>query len=73
MIFEAFMIGRFSKAFSKKSFPRTEKPLGGKGLMDRYLAEGVGFEPTIGFYPDKRLAGARTKPLCDPSNWHTIL
>ena len=31
------------------------------------MAEGVGFEPTIGETPDKRLAGARTRPLCDPS------
>ena len=31
------------------------------------LAEGVGFEPTIEETLDKRLAGARTRPLCDPS------
>ena len=30
------------------------------------VAEGVGFEPTIP-RRDKRLAGARTRPLCDPS------
>ena len=32
------------------------------------MAEGVGFEPTRGISPPKRLAGARTRPLCDPSN-----
>ena len=32
-----------------------------------HLAEGVGFEPTIPISQDKRLAGARTRPLCDPS------
>ncbi len=31
------------------------------------VAEGVGFEPTIPVSQDKRLAGARTRPLCDPS------
>ena len=31
------------------------------------MAEGVGFEPTIPVSQDKRLAGARTRPLCDPS------
>ena len=27
----------------------------------------MGFEPTIPISQDKRLAGARTRPLCDPS------
>gem|GEM_PF-4412219 len=30
------------------------------------LAEGVGFEPTTPLTRGKRLAGARTRPLCDP-------
>ena len=34
------------------------------------LAEGVGFEPTTEVSPGKRLAGARTRPLCDPSHDH---
>ena len=28
----------------------------------------MGFEPTIPISQDKRLAGARTRPLCDPSH-----
>ena len=32
------------------------------------MAEGAGFEPARGISPPKRLAGARTRPLCDPSN-----
>ena len=32
------------------------------------LAEGVGFEPTTPVSQGKRLAGARTRPLCDPSS-----
>lgn len=31
------------------------------------MAEGEGFEPSIPVTRDKRLAGARTRPLCDPS------
>ena len=31
------------------------------------MAEGEGFEPSIPVSRDKRLAGARTRPLCDPS------
>ena len=31
------------------------------------VAEGVGFEPTRESKPPTRLAGGRTKPLCDPS------
>ncbi len=31
------------------------------------MAEGEGFEPSIPVAQDKRLAGARTRPLCDPS------
>ncbi len=31
-------------------------------------AEGVGFEPTTPLSQGKRLAGARTRPLCDPSS-----
>ena len=36
------------------------------GLIDM-VAEGAGFEPAIPVSQDKRLAGARTRPLCDPS------
>jgi hypothetical protein len=32
-----------------------------------YMAEGVGFEPTTPITQGKHLAGARTRPLCDPS------
>gem|GEM_PF-5020977 len=35
--------------------------------VNETVAEGVGFEPTIPVSQDKRLAGARTRPLCDPS------
>ena len=35
--------------------------------QEEVVAEGVGFEPTIPVSQDKRLAGARTRPLCDPS------
>src|SRR4051812_43476137 len=31
------------------------------------MAEGEGFEPSIPVSQNKRLAGARTRPLCDPS------
>ena len=31
------------------------------------LAEGMGFEPMGAISHPKRLAGARTRPLCDPS------
>ncbi len=31
------------------------------------MAEGMGFEPMRGVSPPNRLAGGRTKPLCDPS------
>ena len=31
------------------------------------MAEGMGFEPMSPFSQAKRLAGARTRPLCDPS------
>jgi hypothetical protein len=37
------------------------------------MAEGVGFEPTIEETPDKRLAGARTRPLCDPSKGGDVI
>ena len=39
------------------------------------MAEGVGFEPTIPVSQDKRLAGARTRPLCDPSlpRWVSLI
>ena len=33
--------------------------------------EGMGFEPMSPFSQAKRLAGARTRPLCDPSVWAT--
>ncbi len=32
-----------------------------------FLAEGEGFEPSTPIIRGKRLAGARTRPLCDPS------
>ena len=32
-----------------------------------YMAEGEGFEPSTPVSQGKRLAGARTRPLCDPS------
>ncbi len=32
------------------------------------MAEGMGFEPMSPFSQTKRLAGARTRPLCDPSS-----
>src|SRR3989304_741164 len=35
--------------------------------VGRVLAEGVGFEPTRELSPPTRLAGGRTRPLCDPS------
>ena len=31
------------------------------------MAEGVGFEPTTPVSQGNRLAGGRTRPLCDPS------
>ncbi len=31
------------------------------------MAEGMGFEPMTPISRGKRLAGARTRPLCDPS------
>ncbi len=31
------------------------------------MAEGMGFEPMRGLSPPNRLAGGRTRPLCDPS------
>ena len=31
-------------------------------------AEGMGFEPMRGISPPNRLAGGRTRPLCDPSD-----
>ena len=31
------------------------------------MAEGVGFEPTTPISQGNRLAGGRTRPLCDPS------
>ena len=31
------------------------------------MAEGVGFEPTTPMTQGTRLAGGRTRPLCDPS------
>ena len=37
------------------------------------LAEGVGFEPTTPLSQGKRLAGARTRPLCDPSTFSETL
>ena len=37
------------------------------------MAEGMGFEPMSPFSQAKRLAGARTRPLCDPSPTPYIL
>ena len=39
--------------------------------MSLYVAEGVGFEPTTPISQGKRLAGARTRPLCDPSKFQS--
>ena len=36
-------------------------------------AEGMGFEPMSPFTQAKRLAGARTRPLCDPSPYSYML
>ena len=41
-------------------------------MAENEVAEGVGFEPTIPVSQDKRLAGARTRPLCDPSGMRTF-
>ena len=35
--------------------------------MSLHLAEGEGFEPSTPVSQGKHLAGARTRPLCDPS------
>ena len=40
------------------------------GVMLLYLAEGEGFEPSTPVTQGKHLAGARTRPLCDPSLFH---
>ncbi len=37
------------------------------------MAEGERFELSTLITQGKRLAGARTRPLCDPSIWHSIL
>ena len=37
-------------------------------LREVRLAEGVGFEPTKDVTALTRLAGGRTRPLCDPSD-----
>src|SRR5581483_4165467 len=39
----------------------------------RKMAEGLGFEPRTGFSPCNRLAGGRTRPLCDPSRTLAII
>ena len=36
------------------------------------VAEGMGFEPMRGISPPNRLAGGRTRPLCDPSKASNI-
>ena len=41
------------------------KPLQEKNEVQ--LAEGMGFEPMREVSPPNRLAGGRTRPLCDPS------
>ena len=38
----------------------------------RKVAEGMGFEPMEAITRLKRLAGARTRPLCDPSLGRSI-
>ena len=47
------------------------RSVGGSGIevgeSGRKLAEGEGFEPSIPLSQDRRLANARTRPLCDPS------
>jgi hypothetical protein len=35
--------------------------------MGRLMAEGMGFEPMTPVSRGNRLAGGRTRPLCDPS------
>src|SRR5690606_15445624 len=40
---------------------------GGRQVVSGEVAERVGFEPTTEVSPGKRLAGARTRPLCDLS------
>ena len=42
------------------------KEISGK-LIGGFLAEGEGFEPSTPYKRGKHLAGARTRPLCDPS------
>ena len=37
------------------------------------LAEGMGFEPMREVSPPNRLAGGRTRPLCDPSYLSPII
>jgi hypothetical protein len=37
------------------------------------MAEGERFELSTLITQGKRLAGARTRPLCDPSSWHPLL
>jgi hypothetical protein len=40
--------------------------------MEFGLAEGQGFEPWIPVTRDNRLAGGRTRPLCDPSDCNAL-
>ena len=47
--------------------PNREKTRGVEIGRLEIVAEGAGFEPAIPVSQDKRLAGARTRPLCDPS------
>ena len=42
-------------------------------LREPRVAEGVGFEPTRELSPPTRLAGGRTRPLCDPSAWWDVV
>ena len=59
------------RCYPRKSYPkmadngakRTIVEACGQGLV----AEGMGFEPMSPLSQTKRLAGARTRPLCDPS------
>ena len=37
-------------------------------MIETGLAEGMGFEPMTPISQSKHLAGARTRPLCDPSS-----
>ena len=46
---------------------RTKPAVASGSCVGMGLAEGVGFEPTKDVTALTRLAGGRTRPLCDPS------